>query len=227
MEEQDQSNVTSENANVIAAKSQVLPVERDDESSATVTEKRKYLDNKTCTKKAKLFRIERKQKKLLAQGKSQTEIEDMMAVNKGKQVEPKSLDEFFNDLDNRKSKLEVKTKSKEGKGILIDYKFLFQFERVASSEILKNKSLLQEIFSVYKKYQTVIHKDPPDEVNESSFVNFLVKSPITVSGAIFIYYYTLQSDNNNNCRFIFSQTRVMVPFTSSTESMASWLPQVW
>ncbi|KAJ3191527.1 Arginyl-tRNA--protein transferase 1 [Irineochytrium annulatum] len=40
----------------------------------------------------------------------------------------------------------------------------------------------QETFELYKKYQTVIHNDPPGKVTVSGFTNFLVKSPLTAEG---------------------------------------------
>lgn len=57
-------------------------------------------------KKAKLLRIERKQNKLLAQGKSQTEIESIMKEKK-QQNYVKSLEELFEEVNTGLKKLEV------------------------------------------------------------------------------------------------------------------------
>ena len=57
-------------------------------------------------KKAKLLRIERKQNKLLAQGKTQEEIDAIMKKNKQKNTE-KTLEDFFNEIKDCSNKLEV------------------------------------------------------------------------------------------------------------------------
>ncbi|XP_076291831.1 arginyltransferase 1 isoform X4 [Lasioglossum baleicum] len=56
-------------------------------------------------KKAKLLRIERKQKKLLAQGKTQAEIDAMFKKDK-QQNQGKSLEELFDEMLNGTSRLE-------------------------------------------------------------------------------------------------------------------------
>lgn len=63
---------------------------------------------KNCQKKAKLLRLERKQNKLLAQGKSNSEIEALLSERKQHQNCSKSLEDFFSELSSEMNKLEVK-----------------------------------------------------------------------------------------------------------------------
>lgn len=62
--------------------------------------------NTVPRKKAKLLRIERKQNKLLAQGKSQSEIESIMKEKKQQNC-AKSLEELFDEVYTGLKKLEV------------------------------------------------------------------------------------------------------------------------
>ncbi|XP_011149237.1 arginyl-tRNA--protein transferase 1 isoform X3 [Harpegnathos saltator] len=112
--------------------------------------------NTVPRKKAKLLRIERKQNKLLAQGKSQSEIESIMREKKQQNC-AKSLEELFDKVYTGLKKLEMR------------------LVRVMSDEFL---STLGASASVYKKYQMAIHGDSPEECDRKSFVNFLVKSPL-------------------------------------------------
>ncbi|XP_020290238.1 arginyl-tRNA--protein transferase 1 isoform X3 [Pseudomyrmex gracilis] len=108
-------------------------------------------------KKAKLLRIERKQNKLLAQGKSQSEIESIMKEKKQQNC-VKTVEELFEEvLQGGVKKLEMK------------------LVRVMSDEFLSNFDVSANL---YKKYQMAIHGDSPDECNQTSFYNFLVKSPL-------------------------------------------------
>ncbi|XP_032691511.1 arginyl-tRNA--protein transferase 1 isoform X1 [Odontomachus brunneus] len=109
-------------------------------------------------KKAKLLRIERKQNKLLAQGKSQSEIESIMREKKQQNC-AKSLEELFDEVYTGLKKFEIK------------------LVRVMSDEFL---TTLDASASVYKKYQMAIHGDSPEECDRKSFFNFLVKSPLQV-----------------------------------------------
>lgn len=61
--------------------------------------------NRTPPKKAKLMRAERKQKKLLAQGKTAEEIESLLRTNK--QNVAKSVEDLFNEIHGGVHKLEV------------------------------------------------------------------------------------------------------------------------
>lgn len=63
-------------------------------------------------KKAKLLRIERKQNKLLAQGKSQSEIESIMKERKQQNC-VKSLEELFDEVYTGLKKLEVTMQYKQ------------------------------------------------------------------------------------------------------------------
>lgn len=49
--------------------------------------------------------------------------------------------------------------------------------RVMTDEFL---STFDTSANLYKKYQMTIHGDSPDECSQSSFYNFLVKSPLQV-----------------------------------------------
>ena len=46
---------------------------------------------------------------------------------------------------------------------------------------------LDESANLYKKYQVAIHEDEPEECDKSSFLNFLVKSPLQVHFAFCSY----------------------------------------
>ncbi|XP_015173941.1 PREDICTED: arginyl-tRNA--protein transferase 1 isoform X2 [Polistes dominula] len=107
-------------------------------------------------KKAKLLRIERKQKKLLAQGKSLKEIETAFKESK-QQNNVKSLEELFEEIWTGTKKLEIK------------------LLRVMTEEFLNT---LDKSINLYQKYQMAVHGDEPQECTEQSFMNFLVKSPL-------------------------------------------------
>ncbi|XP_076669911.1 arginyltransferase 1 isoform X1 [Andrena cerasifolii] len=109
-------------------------------------------------KKAKLLRIERKQNKLLAQGKTREEVEAIFRTNK-QQNEAKSLEDLFDEIQNGTSRLKLK---------------LVRTSPM-SSEYLKTS---KASYKVYKKYQTTIHRDPEEKVTEEQFTRFLVKSSL-------------------------------------------------
>lgn len=67
---------------------------------------RNEIVNAVPCKKAKLLRIERKQNKLLAQGKSQTEIESIMKEKKQQNC-VKTLEDIFEEVHTGLKKLEV------------------------------------------------------------------------------------------------------------------------
>ncbi|XP_070168730.1 arginyl-tRNA--protein transferase 1 isoform X2 [Polyergus mexicanus] len=117
---------------------------------------RNEITNVVPCKKAKLLRLERKKNKLLAQGKSQSEIESIMKERK-QQNYIKPLEELFDEVYTGLKKLEMK------------------LVRVMSDEFL---STFDASASLYKRYQMVIHNDTPEECNQKSFFNFLVKSPL-------------------------------------------------
>ncbi|XP_029676856.1 arginyl-tRNA--protein transferase 1 isoform X2 [Formica exsecta] len=117
---------------------------------------RNEITNVVPCKKAKILRLERKQNKLLAQGKSQSEIESIMKERK-QQNYIKPLEELFDEVYTGLKKLEMK------------------LVRVMSDEFL---STFDASANLYKRYQMVIHNDTPEECNQKSFFNFLVKSPL-------------------------------------------------
>ncbi|CAK9828360.1 Arginyl-tRNA--protein transferase 1 [Anthophora retusa] len=114
---------------------------------------------KPCIK-AKLLRKQRKQNKLLAQGKPQEEIDAMFKKNK-QENHAKSLEELFDEIYENNSRLELKLVRPSS----------------MSSEYLETS---KRSYEIYKKYQTTIHGDPPDEVTEKQYTRFLVKSPLQV-----------------------------------------------
>lgn len=70
--------------------------------------KNKFVSCKnTQQKKAKILRLEKKQNKLLAQGKTNTEIEAILSQPKQQQNCDKNLEQFFNELNSEMNKLEV------------------------------------------------------------------------------------------------------------------------
>ncbi|CAK9799362.1 Arginyl-tRNA--protein transferase 1 [Anthophora quadrimaculata] len=112
---------------------------------------------KPCMK-AKLLRKQRKQNKLLAQGKPQEEIDAMFNKNK-QENHAKSLEELFDEIYESNNRLELKLVRPSS----------------MSSEYLETS---KRSYEIYKKYQTTIHGDPPDEVTEKQYTRFLVKSPL-------------------------------------------------
>ncbi|XP_072761279.1 arginyl-tRNA--protein transferase 1 isoform X4 [Anoplolepis gracilipes] len=119
---------------------------------------RSEITNVVPCKKAKLLRLERKQNKLLALGKSQSEIESIMKDRK-QQNHTKTLEELFEEVSTGSRKLELR------------------LVRTApmSPEYLKTS---KKSYEVYKKYQTTIHGDPAEKVTEQQYTRFLVKSPL-------------------------------------------------
>ncbi|KAL0118102.1 hypothetical protein PUN28_009046 [Cardiocondyla obscurior] len=107
-------------------------------------------------KKAKLLRIERKKSKLLAQGKSESEIESIMKEKKQQNC-AKTIEELFEEVYTGLKKLEIK------------------LVRVMSDEFLDT---IDASASLYKKYQMAIHGDTPDQCDQKSFFSFLVRSPL-------------------------------------------------
>ncbi|KAK2584280.1 hypothetical protein KPH14_006682 [Odynerus spinipes] len=109
-------------------------------------------------KKAKLLRIERKQKKLLAQGKSQKEIEVLFKERK-QQNHVKNLEELFEEIWTGTKKLELKLVRTSPR----------------SSGYLKTS---KKSYELYKKYQSTIHRVPTEKITEQQYTRFLVKSPL-------------------------------------------------
>ncbi|KAL0118103.1 hypothetical protein PUN28_009046 [Cardiocondyla obscurior] len=111
-------------------------------------------------KKAKLLRIERKKSKLLAQGKSESEIESIMKEKKQQNC-AKTIEELFEEVYTGLKKLELK------------------LVRTAplSSEYLKT---MKKSYELYKKYQNTIHGVPFEKLTEQQYTRFLVKSPLQI-----------------------------------------------
>ncbi|KYN00160.1 PREDICTED: arginyl-tRNA--protein transferase 1 isoform X3 [Cyphomyrmex costatus] len=119
---------------------------------------RNEIVNVVPCKKAKLLRIERKKNKLLAQGKSQSEIESIMR-DKKQQNCIRTVEELFEEVYTGLKKLELR------------------LVRTApmSSEYRKTS---KESYELYKKYQNTIHGVPPEKLTEQHYMRFLVKSPL-------------------------------------------------
>ncbi|XP_024889146.1 arginyl-tRNA--protein transferase 1 isoform X3 [Temnothorax curvispinosus] len=119
---------------------------------------RNEIANAVPCKKAKFLRIERKKNKLVAQGKSQSEIESIMKEKK-RQNSAKSIEELFEEVHTGLKKLELR------------------LVRTApiSSEYLKTS---KESYELYKKYQNTIHGVPAEKLTEQQYTRFLVKSPL-------------------------------------------------
>ncbi|XP_071579278.1 arginyl-tRNA--protein transferase 1 isoform X3 [Temnothorax nylanderi] len=126
-------------------------------SKGTLHVRNEIADAVPC-KKAKFLRIERKKNKLVAQGKSQSEIESIMKEKK-RQNSAKSIEELFEEVHTGLKKLELR------------------LVRTApiSSEYLKTS---KESYELYKKYQNTIHGVPAEKLTEQQYTRFLVKSPL-------------------------------------------------
>ncbi|KAL6259837.1 hypothetical protein P5V15_009747 [Pogonomyrmex californicus] len=144
---------TESQKNSTSSSSQVQPTNSD--SKNTLHIRNEIADAVPC-KKAKLLRIERKKNKLLAQGKSQSEIESIMKEKKQQNC-VKNIEELFEEIYTGLKKLEIK------------------LMRVMSDEFM---STFEVSASLYKKYQMTIHGDTPDECDQKSFFDFLVRSPL-------------------------------------------------
>ncbi|XP_076393490.1 arginyltransferase 1 isoform X2 [Megachile rotundata] len=119
---------------------------------------------KTATRppcmKAKMLRKQRKQNKLLAQGKSPEEVEAIFNANK-QDNNAKSLEKLFDEVCNGTSRLELK---------------LVRVSPMSSGYIETSK----QSYEVYRKYQTMIHGVVPEKVTEKQYIRFLVKSPLQI-----------------------------------------------
>ncbi|XP_062958472.1 arginyl-tRNA--protein transferase 1 isoform X6 [Cynocephalus volans] len=124
--------------------------------------------SKPPCRKAKEIRKERKRLKLMQQ-KPAGELEGFQAQGhspslfppKAKSNQPKSLEDLiFESLPESAShKLEVRVVR-------------------SSPPSSQFKATFQESYQVYKRYQMVIHKDPPDKPTVSQFTRFLCSSPL-------------------------------------------------
>ncbi|XP_070338097.1 arginyl-tRNA--protein transferase 1 isoform X6 [Equus asinus] len=123
--------------------------------------------SKPPCRKAKEIRKERKRLKLMQQnpdgelGGLQARREPSFCPPKAKSNQPKSLEDLiFESLpENASHKLEVRVVR-------------------SSPPSSQFKATFQESYQVYKRYQMVIHKDPPDKPTVSQFTRFLCNSPL-------------------------------------------------
>ncbi|XP_022242387.1 arginyl-tRNA--protein transferase 1-like isoform X1 [Limulus polyphemus] len=114
---------------------------------------------KPLCKKAKVLRREKKQQKLRKKVKGEDhEMKDQNSVN-----ESKSLEDFLKAPlpENPAHRLEILLVQTSPPGV--------EFQRT-----------FDESYSVYKKYQMTIHKDPPTKCPENQFLRFLVRNPFEV-----------------------------------------------
>lgn len=65
--------------------------------------------------------------------------------------------------------------------------------RVMSEEFLNT---LDMSASLYKKYQMTIHGDTPDQCDQKSFFNFLVRSPLQVHFVSNFFEFMNNTENN-------------------------------
>uniref|UniRef100_A0A8C0TVP3 Arginyl-tRNA--protein transferase 1 n=1 Tax=Canis lupus familiaris TaxID=9615 RepID=A0A8C0TVP3_CANLF len=125
--------------------------------------------SKPPCRKAKEIRKERKRLKLMHQNpagelagfQAQGEPPSLFQPKANKSNQPKSLEDLiFESLpENASHKLEVRVVR-------------------SSPPSSQFKATFQESYQVYKRYQMVIHKDPPDKPTVSQFTRFLCSSPL-------------------------------------------------
>ncbi|KAM6391164.1 arginyl-tRNA--protein transferase 1 isoform 4-T4 [Pluvialis apricaria] len=130
--------------------------------------------SKPPCRKAKDIRKERKLQKLLQNQKcafegSQLQAGDQVFLlqnSKSKTNQPKTIEDFvFVSLpDDAQHKLEVRLVR-------------------SSPPSSQFKATFQESYQVYKRYQMVIHKDPPDKPTINQFTRFLCDSPLEAENA--------------------------------------------
>ncbi|XP_021047573.1 arginyl-tRNA--protein transferase 1 isoform X3 [Mus pahari] len=120
--------------------------------------------SKPPCRKAKEMRKERKRLKLMQQnsaGAFEAQGQPVCLLPKAKSNQPKSLEDLiFESLpENASHKLEVRVVR-------------------SSPPSPQFKATFQESYQVYKRYQMIIHKDPPDKPTVSQFTRFLCNSPL-------------------------------------------------
>ncbi|XP_058791841.1 arginyl-tRNA--protein transferase 1 isoform X1 [Phymastichus coffea] len=116
--------------------------------------------NRAPQKKAKLLRLERKQKKLLAQGKTQGEVDSLLSKTKPQNTE-KTLEDYFKEISECSNKLELR---------------LVRVSPPSDSY----KSSEKESFELYKKYQLTIHHDRLERLTQEGYSRFMGKSPLRI-----------------------------------------------
>ncbi|XP_031849457.1 arginyltransferase 1 isoform X2 [Nomia melanderi] len=108
-------------------------------------------------KKAKLLRIERKQNKLLAQGKTQAEIDAMFKTENKQQNQGKSIEELFDEMLMGTDRLKI------------------NLIRVKSDEFFESFDASADL---YKKYQMAVHGESAEECDKELFLYFFVRHPL-------------------------------------------------
>nr|CAH7763150.1 unnamed protein product [Callosobruchus chinensis] len=104
-------------------------------------------------KKAKILRLERKKEKLMKKG---LQLEEKVPKP------PKSIEQFIEEIpDELKGKLKLCLVPTSEPSIL--------FDRTKDAE-----------FELYKKYQMIVHDDPPEKCSMKGFTRFLVTSPLKI-----------------------------------------------
>ncbi|XP_016844959.1 arginyl-tRNA--protein transferase 1 isoform X1 [Nasonia vitripennis] len=128
------------------------------ETSSNELRRANFDSTRAPQKKAKQLRIERKQQKLLAQGKTMEEINAIMKKNRPQNT-GKTLEDFFDEIGKCSNKLELRL-----------------VRTSPPSDGYKKNA--KESFQVYKKYQTSIHGDKLSKLSEERYARFLVRSPL-------------------------------------------------
>ncbi|XP_050298318.1 arginyl-tRNA--protein transferase 1 isoform X2 [Anthonomus grandis grandis] len=112
--------------------------------------------NRPPCQKAKVLRLERKKEKLLKRGM------DVDSINKPHPDKAKSLEQFLKEIPSAaKHKLKQKLISTS----------------ICGEDWEANKHIE---FELYKKYQLIIHNDPPEKLSMKSFSRFLVTTPLKI-----------------------------------------------
>ncbi|XP_014102049.1 arginyl-tRNA--protein transferase 1 isoform X4 [Bactrocera oleae] len=131
-----------------------IPTESADVADGQIATKKSHDGINVQRKKAKIFRLERRQAKIAAKGVQVPEDKNV-TIQKQTNGKEKTLSDYFTDVQpNDKHKLEV---------ILI---------------APNKKHVTDEAFNLYKKYQLLVHNDDPNRLTPSSLERFCYKSPV-------------------------------------------------
>ncbi|XP_059708083.1 arginyl-tRNA--protein transferase 1 isoform X1 [Haemorhous mexicanus] len=175
-EEGNVQKVESDSVQICADKGTPVPAEPSHSAKAVHAPPKpgKGADlSKPLCRKAKDIRKERKLQKLLqnqmgtAEGSQlQGDQAFLLQNSKSKTNQPKNIEDFvFVPLpDDARHKLEVRVVR-------------------SSPPSSQFKATFQESYQVYKRYQMVIHKDPPDKPTINQFTRFLCDSPLEAEHA--------------------------------------------
>ncbi|XP_063713578.1 arginyl-tRNA--protein transferase 1-like [Symsagittifera roscoffensis] len=140
---------------------------------------------KDRSRKKRFQRYQRQVEKLRSRNLTDLQIEEHFKKRiefKLQKQKPKAIEDYFAFTSSAKNKLEVKLVSSADASVF-------------DSAQRKNE------FTVYKKYQTTIHKDEEDKITEKQFQRFLIDSPLKysefdqeVSGGSFHQQYWLNGE---------------------------------